>query len=217
VRRGVAAFGYAVTAPDIESTDQIVDGSIAIAFNLMRQLCGPAWRPTMVRLTREAPRDKAPFARFFEAPVEFGAKAACLVFDACVLDRTVLDRDPHAADILAPLLREATATAQSDFVSTVRSTIRTRLSAGTLSRDSVARALSLSVRTLVHRLEARSLTYSGLAEEAKYEVAQDLLRKGETIAEIAARLGFADPSAFTRAFKAWSGATPARWRATRGA
>ena len=34
--------------------------------------------------------------------------------------------------------------------------------------------------------------------------------------EIAARLGFADASAFTRAFKTWSGTTPGRWRAARG-
>ena len=80
----------------------------------------------------------------------------------------------------------------------------------------MARALGVSERTLVHRLDARGLTYSGLADEAKFEAAQSLLRKGETIAETAARLGFADQSAFTRAFKSWSGATPARWRTERG-
>jgi AraC-like DNA-binding protein len=35
------------------------------------------------------------------------------------------------------------------------------------------------------------------------------------IADISAALGFTEPSAFTRAFKAWSGATPARWRTAR--
>jgi len=216
VRRGVACFGYAVTAPDIESADQIVDAALAIAFNVMRQLCDPGWRPNEVRLTCEPPRDRTPYAKFFEAPVEYGAKAGCLVFDAAILGQPVHDRDPHAADILAPLLREAAGNAQGDFVSTARALIRTQLAAGMLSRERVCRALSLSVRTFVHRLEARGLTYSGLADEAKYDAAQDLLRKGETIAETAARLGFADPSAFTRAFKGWSGATPARWRAERG-
>ena len=216
VRLGVACFGYAVTAPDIESADQIVDASIAIGFNVMRQLCGPSWRPDAVRLTRAPPRDRTPFAKVFEAPVAFGAEAGCLVFDARVLDQPVRDRDPHAADILAPLLREAAANAQGDFLATARATIRTQLAAGTLSRDAVARALSSSARTFVHRLKERGVTYTGLAEEAKYEAAQGLLLKGATIAETAARLGFADQSAFTRAFKAWSGgATPARWRAQR--
>ena len=50
----------------------------------------------------------------------------------------------------------------------------------------------MSERTLVHRLEARGLTYSGLADEAKFEAAQELLRKGETIAETATRVGFAE-------------------------
>lgn len=65
-------------------------------------------------------------------------------------------------------------------------------------------------------LSTFGVTYSGLADEARYEAAQSLLRKDRRIAEIAAVLGFAEPSAFTRAFKAWSGTTPARWRATKG-
>ena len=40
--------------------------------------------------------------------------------------------------------------------------------------------------------------------------------KDKSIAEVAAALGFAEPSAFTRAFKAWSRTTPARWRIHRG-
>ena len=176
--RGVAEFGYAVTAPAIESADQIVDAAIAIAFNVMRRLCGTAWRPDAVRLTRKPPRDKAPFVRFFEAPVEFGAARGCLVFDAAILDRPVHDRDPHVAGILAPLLEEAAANVQGDFLSTARAMVRTQLAAGTLSRDSVCRALSLSQRTFVHRLEARGLTYTGLADEAKYEAAQSLHDQG---------------------------------------
>ncbi len=214
-RDGLASFGYTVVAPNIEAVDQIEDGSLAIAFKILRRVCGPPWRPILVRLARNPPRDKAPFQRFFEAPVEFGAPSTCLIFDAATLDEPVRGSDADAAEILAPLLREAAASAQGDFVSTVRSMIRTQLAAGSLSREGVWRALGLSGRTFGHRLEALGLTYTGLADEAKYEVAQALLRKGETIAKTAARLGFADSSAFTRAFKAWSGKTPARWRAER--
>ena len=84
-----------------------------------------------------------------------------------------------------------------------------------MSRDGVCRSLGLNARTFAHRLEANGVTYSGFAEEAKFEAAQSLLMKNKRIAEIATCLGFAEPSAFSRAFKAWSGATPARWRAER--
>ncbi len=116
---------------------------------------------------------------------------------------------------MRPLLREAAENAQSDFVHAVKAVIRARLGAGALSRDGVCRALGVSARTFAHRLEARGLTYSGLADEAKCEAAQSLLMKERRIADIATLLGFAEQSAFTRAFKAWSGTTPARWRAER--
>ena len=212
---GEATLGYAVIAPGVEDVEPIVDACIAIGHNILRALCGPAFRPLRIRLTRKAPSDRTPFVRQFGAPVEFGAPSACVVFDAALLDAPVQGRNPDYAAILAPLYAKALAGASAYFVSSVRATVRAQLGAASLTRQSVARALGVSQRTLVHRLEAHGLTYSGLADEAKFEAAQSLLRKGVRIADTAARLGFADQSAFTRAFKAWSGATPARWRADR--
>ena len=214
--QGDASFGYVVTAPDVECADQIVDAAMAIVVNTMRSLCGPTWRPVRVRLTRDPPGDGRPFSNFFAAPVEYGAPAAAAIFEAATLDAPVRNRNPHYAEILAPLHDEAIANAQDDFVSAVRSVIRSRIGAGALSRDSVCRVLGLNARSFARRLEAQGVTYSGLADQAKYEAAQSLLMKDRRIAEIASVLGFAEQSAFTRAFKAWSGTTPARWRAARG-
>jgi len=116
---------------------------------------------------------------------------------------------------LAPILEEAAASANSDFLSAVKLVIRSQVGAGAVSRDNVCRALGVSARTLAHRLEGYGVSYSSLADEAKLETAQNLLVKGAPIADIAAQLGFAEQSAFTRAFKAWSGFTPARWRGAR--
>jgi AraC-like DNA-binding protein len=85
---------------------------------------------------------------------------------------------------------------------------------GAISRDNVCRALGISARTLSNRLDSYGASYSGLVDEARFEAAQSLLMKGVAIAEIAVHLGFAEQSAFTRAFKAWSGCAPARWRAS---
>ncbi len=216
VRGGLASFGYAVTAPGVESVDQIVDASIAIAHAIMRRLCGPAWRPNRVKLIRDPPRDKGPFSKFFEAPIDYSEPTGRLVFDAATLDAPVRDRNPEYAEILAPFLEEAAANAPGDFLSAVKIVIRSQIGLGALSRDSVCRALGISARTFAHRLEAFGVSYSGLADEARYEAAQNLLRKDKPIAEITTTLGFAEPSAFTRAFKAWSGTTPGRWRAERG-
>ena len=80
VRGQSASFQYVVTAPNIESADQIVDAAVAMIVNTMRRLCGPVWRPIRVRLTRDPPRDKAPFAQFFKVPVEYAALTAGVIF-----------------------------------------------------------------------------------------------------------------------------------------
>jgi len=51
-------------------------------------------------------------------------------------------------------------------------------------------------------------------EQVRYTVSQQLL-SGTTaiLAEIATSIGYTDASAFSRAFKRWSGVTPAQWRA----
>ena len=216
VQDGVASCGYVVTAPDIEGVDQIVDGSMAILFNTMRSLCGPRWRPMRVSLTRDPPRDRARFATFFGAPVDYAARAAALVFDAAILEAPVPGRNPDVAAILAPIMEEAVARSKGDFVATVKSVIRGQIGSGELSRECVTRTLGLNARTFAHRLRAAGLTYSELADEARFDAARRLLARDRPIAEVAAALGFAEQSGFTRAFKAWSGTTPARWRAERG-
>ena len=216
-RGSVASFQYAVTAPNIESADQIVDAAIALVVNTMRRLCGPAWRPNRVRLTRDPPRDKSPFAQFFRVPVEFGALTAGVIFDAAALDWPVRDRDPDTAKILAPLLEDCGRRRARRLRLGRQIVMRARIGSGALTRESVCRALGVNARTLAHRLEAFGVTFSGLADEVRFDAAQGLLLKERRIAEIAAGLGFAEPSAFIRAFKSWSGTTPARWRATRNA
>lgn len=215
-RDGVGSFGYVVVASKLENEDQIVDGAMAIAFNIMRSLCGPSWRPDRVQLTRDPPRDKTPFSRFFAAPIDYGRGAGNLEFDGALFDAPARGCNPDYAAVLTPLHEDAVAQAPGDFVSSIRSVLRARIGAGAVSRDDVCQALGLNPRSLARRLATHGATYSGLADMAKYEAAQSMLRTKKPITEIACILGFAEQSAFTRAFRAWSGTTPARWRVERG-
>jgi AraC-like DNA-binding protein len=219
VRDGVASFGYTVLAPDTEAAEQIEDAAVAIALNVMRQFLGQAWRPLRARFARKSPHDRRRYKQFFGAPLLFDQPRTCIEFEAATLDLPVKSQNPAYAEILAPLLEQAVREMTPDFLSGVRSIIRTEVAAGTLSRDRLCRALRLTARTLSNRLETYGVTYSKLADEARFEAARDLLVRGRPIADIASSLGFAEQSAFTRAFKTWAGAPPARWladRASRG-
>jgi len=82
-----------------------------------------------------------------------------------------------------------------------------------VSVDAVARALHVSRRTLQRQLAAANTSVRAELERARCDAALALLRDPRsTVAEIADRLGFADPSQFTRAVRRWTGSAPTELR-----
>ena len=82
------------------------------------------------------------------------------------------------------------------------------------SVDAMADLLAMNRRTFDRRLKSRGTSYRALANEIRFEVACCLLKDTEmSLSQIAAALGFSQASAFTRAFRGWSGQTPSVWRA----
>jgi AraC-like DNA-binding protein len=68
-------------------------------------------------------------------------------------------------------------------------------------------------RTLNRRLRAEGTTFQQLLDEVRFEAACQLLDTASTpITEIAVSLGYAETSAFSRAFRRWSGSTPVERR-----
>ncbi|MGX9981560.1 helix-turn-helix transcriptional regulator [Methylobacterium fujisawaense] len=77
----------------------------------------------------------------------------------------------------------------------------------------VAHLRKINRRTLSRRLRAEGTTFKQLADEAHFQVAKKLLADPcMSLAQISAILNFSQPSAFTHAFRRWSGMTPSAWR-----
>ena len=69
-------------------------------------------------------------------------------------------------------------------------------------------------RTLNRRLNASGIGFQQLLEETRFEIARQMLEySAAEIGQISETLGYAAPGVFTRAFRRWSGTTPAEWRA----
>jgi AraC-like DNA-binding protein len=69
-------------------------------------------------------------------------------------------------------------------------------------------------RTLHRRLSESATGYRQLVNESRFAFAKQLLRDSSMdLGEISELLGYAAPGVFTRAFRRWSGTTPAAWRA----
>ena len=102
---------------------------------------------------------------------------------------------------------------ERQLIRSLEGEVRTLLSAGYPTVEQGARRVGVSVRTLQRRLHRIGCTYSELVERVRHEEACRLLQEhGRSIAEIAARLGYADPSHFSRAFRRWEGISPRSYR-----
>lgn len=100
-----------------------------------------------------------------------------------------------------------------DLAARVQKLMRSQLQEGT-SLEHVARALRLSVRTLRRRLEATGVSFLELLERVRHETAIEYLtHSSDAVAEIAERVGYGDTSNFRRAFRRWTGQSPAAFRA----
>jgi len=98
---------------------------------------------------------------------------------------------------------------EGNLVHRVKAGIIDALPSGPVANEKVARDLGLSVRSLQRRLAEAGTSFRDLLDTSRQEMALSYIREPEIeLAEIAFLLGFSDQSAFSRAFKRWTGNTP---------
>lgn len=116
---------------------------------------------------------------------------------------------PHGAKAIA------TAARSDDYtLVALRGALYAGLLRNAVSGDYAAQHLHLHRRTLNRRLKEAGTTFRQVLDQVRFELAREMLSDPSLhIADIAARLGYRMPSTFTRAFRRWSGSSPAHWRA----
>jgi AraC-like DNA-binding protein len=146
--------------------------------------------------------------------LRFDQPSTQLVFDASALDLPLTMADAVSRRIAYSELERSLGElgSEKDVLGRVRK-LAVRAKGGFRSLDEVADALHVSTRTLKRRLAAQGTTYSDVLEEQRRERAMLLLRSpGLSLDEVAEQLGYSDPSNFRRAFRRWTGLSPAAYR-----
>jgi AraC-like DNA-binding protein len=140
-----------------------------------------------------------------------------LVFSRQCWDAPLPRRDEYLRRTLQRhadhLLTQSRAAAKLGLADRVRAELLRSARLGLPSLDDVARALGVGARTLQRQLREEGTTYAEIIERARGSLAAEYLRDdGLSISEIAYLLAFSEPSAFSRAFKRWTGQTPQEFR-----
>ncbi|MDO8331135.1 MAG: AraC family transcriptional regulator ligand-binding domain-containing protein [Fluviicoccus sp.] len=154
------------------------------------------------------------FAHLLPGDVRFGQKKPCMVFPASYLDFPLLMADPLAARLAREQCKNnlRALVGQTGFSHAVRELLHDEV-LGFAPIDHVAEKLHMSVRNMQRQLAAEGLTFRQLLAEERLKQAVFLLRRRDlSLAFIASRLGYANVTAFTRAFQRWMGETPGLYR-----
>jgi AraC-like DNA-binding protein len=216
---GVAAlrFEHPMIRPPYERFTTEV--SLAFMANIGVALVGSASHPRVVRFRHEAPAEPARYVEFFHCPVEFGQPHAELVFDAELLDVPHLHTDERLCALLERRADELLTSRDGAIAASarVRAMLGLEPTLESLGLPWAASKLGVEERTLRRQLRAEDTSWSELFEREQRERACAALARGRTpIKEVAYRTGFSEPSAFHRAFKRWTGRTPAEYRRAHG-
>ncbi|NKI18703.1 helix-turn-helix transcriptional regulator [Spongiibacter sp. KMU-166] len=81
------------------------------------------------------------------------------------------------------------------------------------SIEQVAKKLEMSTRSLRRKLQQEGTSYQDLLQEVRLGLAKQYLRDKLSVEQIAELLGYSETSAFSRAFKGWTGKAPQEFRA----
>ena len=209
----LAVLEYQIYESRAAGNEQVGDGATAVAFNIVRELCGDDWQPLEVRFAHRKPQNPEPFRRFFRVPLRFDAAQYAVVFSSVWLKHRLPETSPELRLLLQQEIEKLEIQQQDSFLEQVRSLLRTTLVTGHSSADQVAGLLAMHRRTLNRHLRAFGTSYQEVVHELRFELARQLLENSQMeIIQIASVLGYSNASSFTRAFRRWSSTTPARWR-----
>lgn len=172
-----------------------------------------------VHVTHELPAHAEAYKDYFSMPVVFGAPWNALRIEESWLSEPTGQSDryvfgvfsTHADGLLASLMQSATIRGR------IEAALLPVLHTGDVSMSDMARRLGFSRSTLHRRLKAEGVLYEAIVDDLRRRMALDYLGSRKVSVNEAAYLtGFSDPSAFSRAFRRWTGTSPGRYRAGGG-
>jgi AraC-like DNA-binding protein len=214
-----ACLTYTLEAPDLGAADQ----QIEMIFFLIVRFCREAtsnrgWAPAQVHFVHEGPISGLRHDRFFGSSVRFNRPVNALVLPAVDLELPLQKADPGLLSILRRCAEELLpgARPKESYADAVKRAVTGSLSSGKVNIEDIAAQLQTTVRNLQRRLHEGGKTYQQLLGETRLAVSQKYLEDPAlSLTETALLLGYSDLSAFSRAFRKWTGMNPHTFRRNR--
>lgn len=171
--------------------------------------------PLFVTFRHEAPENCQAYEDFFGCPVHFNCPEVAIRYSTALLNKPLKNRDPELLALLEQHAnRQLDQLPQEDpALVEIRKAIAKSLNEGDPDIEQVSGYLGYSSRTTQRRLQKSGTNFRTELSVVRHELAASYLRDPRLqIVDIAMLLGYSEHSAFTRAFREWTGKTPKQAR-----
>ncbi len=209
----------------VEGDDAILSGlthpvrhylecAISLFLGFLRHVTEGEFRPREIRLPHAAGATASRYEEVYGCPVRLGREEGAIVFPASLLQRP----SPAAEPQLLAMHEMAASQRLADLeryhlVSRIERELGGLLEQGQATLETIAERLGRNPRTLRADLTLAGTNFNAVVTRYRERLARRLLsRTQEPIDQIVYLTGFSEPSAFTRAFKRWTGETPTDYR-----
>jgi AraC-like DNA-binding protein len=201
---------------DIELERHHSESVCAMLVSVLQSLTKDDIHFVKARFNHPRPSDTREHQRVLGCPVVFDCPKNELVIRGQDLSLPVFLANPELLDMLeqyAQKLLERLHTPDTWAGKVNRALGKMLIRGEKPSIDAAAFDLAISARHLQGKLKAEGTTYRQLLDQVRKELALDYLKQAEmTMCDIAFILGFSEQSAFTHAFKRWTGSSPTEYQ-----
>ena len=190
---------------------------LTLLVRLSRQLTNRRLLPSRVSFCHRRKGGRPELDAFLGCDVVFGADTDEVAFPGTATEMPVVDADPYLNKLLIKYAEEARSHREGGggtFQVGLENAIAPLLPHGKARVAEIARRLGMSPRTLARRIASERLTFAGILAKLRTDLARQYLNEEDlAISQIAWLLGYQEVSAFSHAFKRWTGKTPREARA----
>lgn len=194
---------------------QIAEETLAGWVTFGRWVTGLDEPPLEVHFQHPAPADTREHQRLFRCPVKFAQAQNALVFPKRLLALPLGQADAQVRLMLDAYADRRLSEIEQGYsvLDRARALLARQLPEQGIELEQLAAQLALSPRTLQRRLREAGLSFSQLVDETRQQLVLHYLRDPALeLADIAFLVGFSEAGSLARAFRRWTGQTPAEYR-----
>jgi AraC-like DNA-binding protein len=188
----------------------VADTFLGNVIHMCRMSFGDDFNPLRVYFCQSGEGCRKKRSEFFRSPIEYGSEDWAIDFDPDSIRRPLATANAALAHANERIIAEYLPRLElGTTTSKVKAMLVDHLPSGEATEEGLAESMNLSRSSLQRRLREEGTTYRAVLQEVRCELAGKMLLDGsKTLNEVSFLLGFADLSAFSRAFKRWTGLAP---------